>query len=122
MLGSALPDLGRWVSWETELKGSVLDGAEHSRFSIRKDGVPIHTDHQATLDKDSARAYVKWGPYKWDWKKYPTDIDEVVLYYDDLQVFDVASNFHTEVMDFRIPGSSQEAREDGQTRSALAAR
>ncbi len=114
MLGSALPDVGKWVSWEVELKASVLEGAEHSRFIIRKGGAQIHADNQATLHKESARAYVKWGPYKWDWKKYPTDIDEVVLYYDDLQVFDVTNNFHTEVMDFRIPGSSQEVPEGGE--------
>jgi hypothetical protein len=112
MLGSALPDVGKWVSWESEVKGSVLDGAEHSLFTVRKDGVQIYADNQATLDKASARAYVKWGPYKWDWKKYPTDIDEVVLYYDDLQVFDLANNYHTEVMDFWIPGSPQEVPGD----------
>ena len=115
MLGSALPDVGKWVSWEVELKASVLEGAEHSRFIVRKNGVQVYGDNHATLRKEEpSRAYVKWGPYKWDWKKYPTNIDEVVLYYDDLQVFDVTNNFHTEVMDFRVPGSPRPVPSGGE--------
>ena len=68
-LGPVAPDLGRWVSWEAEIRWSYADDGMGS-FALRRDGELLHRACGPNCFNDlRGGPYLKLGVYKWDWAK-----------------------------------------------------
>jgi hypothetical protein len=92
-------------------KGEWVDWIIHSRWSYQPSG---HADDDGLLEvwrvtngstvkvvdyrgptyyNDKRQGYLKLGIYKWPWNHGPTDVDRLLLYYDQIRVADGLGSF-----------------------------
>ncbi|KER74449.1 hypothetical protein HR51_05120 [Burkholderia cepacia] len=81
----AAADRGRWVEWmlRYEPDASGRDAATR----MWKDGVRVFdAAGRPNAYPDDETAYLKFGVYKPDWQKAPSDIERITLYFSDVRV------------------------------------
>lgn len=84
---------GKWVDWVIHARWSHQDDGV-GFIRIWKDGVAIVEDTGPNLFNDAAGMKgPQFGIYKWPWLNGPSDVDERVVYFDEIYVGDHTSSF-----------------------------
>lgn len=93
---SAVPDVGRWVSWELELRLSYgSDGV----YNMYKDGNLVYSQTGPNCYYDRVAPRVHVGLYKWAWPPQTTSVrgaasnrtvaaDDKIMFYDNIRLAD----------------------------------
>ncbi|MGW9440034.1 heparin lyase I family protein [Streptomyces sp. NPDC055607] len=80
----------KWTDWVFHVKWRT-DGA--GVLEVWRDGTRVLTRTGATHDGGPRSPYFKFGIYKWDWNKGPTDTSQRVMFYDSLRIGDARATY-----------------------------
>lgn len=80
--GKIKNDLGKWVDWKVFYKPSH---SERGRVIIWKNGALV-LDYTGCCAYNNSTGYLKFGIYKWNWKRVPSTTTDVITYFADIHV------------------------------------
>jgi hypothetical protein len=81
VIGSYANDLGKWIDWEFFVH---WDYSGKGELKVKKNGVTVIDSKNISIGyNDKVGNYLKFGLYKWDWKKISTAVNQRLIYHDD---------------------------------------
>ncbi|AOJ18073.1 hypothetical protein WJ11_01290 [Burkholderia cenocepacia] len=81
----AAADRGRWVEWTMRYAPDA--SGRDAVTQLWKDGVHVFDGSgKPNAYPDDDKAYLKFGVYKPEWQKLPSDIERIALYFSDVRV------------------------------------
>jgi hypothetical protein len=81
----AAADRGRWVEWMMRYAPDA--SGRDAVTQLWKDGVHVFDGSgKPNAYPDDDKAYLKFGVYKPEWQKLPSDIERIALYFSDVRV------------------------------------
>ncbi|MGN7979842.1 heparin lyase I family protein [Burkholderia sp. 22313] len=83
----ASDDRGKWVDWALQYTPDA--SGEHAITRLWKNGTSVFEGSgKPNAYPGDVRAYLKFGVYKPDWQKEPSDIDAITLYFGKVVIGD----------------------------------
>ncbi|MBD3292594.1 MAG: hypothetical protein GF393_06690, partial [Armatimonadia bacterium] len=93
-LGDVLPDRGCWVDWVFHVRWAPDDSG---RIEVWRNGEKVATDNGRNCVAADYAPYLKFGIYKWPWKRSaddaPSEATRREIYFDEIRIADERGSY-----------------------------